>query len=202
MIDMPNEEDGSTKPISEKWWQQPEHTIQVFILLFVATYTVLTYCLLLTRRDSEQRDSRAYVYLDLSSFEFLKDPPRYGVALSIINGGKTWARNVVVRSKPISITQPEDKWSSVDWSKLASDPIVLGPGQSLKLQLPPILFSEREAIARREAGYEYLAWITYDDAFDAPRRTQMAQIVNSGEGVISFSFIGTHNCADNDCPSN
>ncbi len=33
---------------SEVWWKQPEHIIQIAILLFVGAYTVLTFCLLWT----------------------------------------------------------------------------------------------------------------------------------------------------------
>ncbi len=50
-----------SQPIKEKWWQQPEHIIQVAILVFVASYTILTLCLFLTSRDTEQRSLRAYI---------------------------------------------------------------------------------------------------------------------------------------------
>jgi hypothetical protein len=70
----------------------------------------------------------------------------------------------------------------------------------LPLQLGAIMFAELDAISKRSAGYEYAGWVTYTDAFDTPRQTQIAEFVNSGEGVISLGFIGKHNCTDGDCP--
>jgi len=84
---------------------------------------------------------------------------------------------------------------------LMDEPIVLGPGQSLSTQLPPVMYSEVPDIAYSRKGYEYLEWLTYDDAFGVSRQTQFVATVNADpENFISFSFRGIHNCADNDCP--
>jgi hypothetical protein len=57
-----------TQSINEKWWKQPEHIIQVFILAFVASYTVLTFCLLRTSQDTEGRQLRAYIVVTAAKF--------------------------------------------------------------------------------------------------------------------------------------
>jgi hypothetical protein len=94
-----------------------------------------------------------------------------------------------------------DSWNSINWDALKDEPIVLGPGQSLSTQLPPIMYSEVLDIANSRKGYEYLAWLTYKDAFDVSRQTQFVATVNGDpKKFISFSYRGAHNCADDDCP--
>jgi hypothetical protein len=77
-----------TQPIKEKWWHKPEHVIQVAILLFVGSYTVFTFCLLLTSRDTEQRQLRAYVLVSESEVT-LTDPETSRIRVQIKNYGLT-----------------------------------------------------------------------------------------------------------------
>jgi len=80
---------------------------------------------------------------------------------------------------------------------------VLGPNQSIGLQLDNIWFGDLPNIAHGAAGIHYYAWITYDDIFGSvPRpQTQIAQRVNANDAdEISFEFLPPHNCADEGCP--
>jgi hypothetical protein len=86
-----------------------------------------------------------------------------------------------------------DSWNDAKWD--IAEPIVLGPGQSLPLQFGNIWLDEKGPepsvpnITAGIQGFQYLAWITYDDAFDAKplRQTQISQYVNAAEGFISVS---------------
>ena len=180
------------------------NVISLFTLLAVAFYTLLTFCLLITSRDTEKRETRAYVSLEISGFKYTpplkKEPDRFGISLVMKNGGKTWARNLIARMKSLHLARFANVWNEVDWD--VAEPIVLGPDQSLSLQFEAIMFADLDSISDRSDGREYLAWITYDDVFNAKPspQTQMVATVYSGERDISFNYEGTHNCADSDCP--
>jgi len=45
----------------KKWHQKPNNWIKAATLFFVGGYTILTFCLVLTSRDTEHRQLRAYV---------------------------------------------------------------------------------------------------------------------------------------------
>ena len=63
-------EGEQTETIKEYW--KPGNKVAVFTLLAVLTYTGITLRLLCVQRDTEIRDSRAYVYLSMSAFRYPK----------------------------------------------------------------------------------------------------------------------------------
>jgi hypothetical protein len=77
-----------------EWWKQPEHIIQIAILLFVGAYTVLTLCLLLTSRDTERRQLRAYLGFPNGPFIHKDEEAWY---LETVNGGQTPAHKIAGR---------------------------------------------------------------------------------------------------------
>jgi hypothetical protein len=84
--------------------------------------------------------------------------------------------------------------------------MILGPGQSLKLQFgdiaPPVVL----AVANKLFQRSYVAVATYKDTLSPSviiRQTQISCRLNGDlQGGVSFSYMPTHNCADEDCPQN
>jgi hypothetical protein len=85
----------NSKPVQEKWWKQPEHIIQVFILLFVAFYTILTFCLLQTSKDTEMRQLRAYIGAGPDKIIRTADG-NWAIQIAAHNYGQTPARSVQI----------------------------------------------------------------------------------------------------------
>jgi hypothetical protein len=83
-------------------------------------------------------------------------------------------------------------------------PMVLGPGQSLGLQLTAIPLYDMPSIIKQEKGFDFAVWITYEDTLTDPsakRETQLLQRLGADwEGGTSFAYLDNHNCADDDCP--
>jgi hypothetical protein len=201
-------------------WENRNDRVPMLLVLFTAALFAATTCLALATRslvrdgeDTSERQLRAYVHLGIIAFQWptekrdesdkiTQKPDRYGVTLNVTNSGRTWARNLVVRTQRVAEISKNNVWDSVDWKNIREESIVLGPGQNLPLQLPNIFLTEVPEIAQRSKGYEYFAWITYDDAFDPGRNTQIAMSVDAGSpyGEIAFGYLAGHNCADDDCP--
>jgi hypothetical protein len=151
---------------------------------------------------------RAYVYIKLMTNKYpLRDPDRIGVGFEIKNSGLTWARNLTIRKAviPRDLAIEYDPWARARWD--ATDyPIVLGPGQPLGLQLTEIWLRDIPAIVGGKLGFDFAVWVTYQDTLTEPPITHQTQLVQrfaaDKDGGSSFSYLGAHNCADDDCPKN
>ena len=163
----------------------------------------ITYCTFKDAQNTAARQLRAYVSLDTQSLSYPprpETPNRYAISLVLNNTGKTWARKVVVAKKDVLDSQG-DPFNFLKWDSGA--PIVLGPGQILKLQFGEIQFSEVPKIHDTTKKHDFVAWVKYEDAVSSEpivRQTQMSLHLNGdSEGNISFSYNPTHNCAEEDC---
>jgi hypothetical protein len=198
--------------ISVKPWVEANE--KVLNAIFTASLAFATFALFWATRnlvddaaDSSARQLRAYVYLELEAKKYpTGNPDRMGVSIVATNGGKTWARNLTFRGARIP-REPNvayDPWDRVKWDELATQPMVLGPGQIFRLQLGDIPFSDLPAIVKGEMGFDYAVWARYEDAVStssATHQTQLSQRFGADkDGGTSFAFLPTHNCADDDCP--
>jgi hypothetical protein len=159
-----------------------------------------------------ERQLRAYVYLAIDARAYPPPPDtpnRYAVSLSVTNGGKTWARNLAIRNAVVSrqLGVQRDPWNTVKWNEMASQPLVLGPSQTLHLQYDEIKFPDLSAIEKGNKRFDYVVWVQYEDVISSPsvpRQTQLYQRLHADTegpiGHISFAYLPTHNCADGDCP--
>ncbi len=179
------------------------------LILAIGTFLVAkaTWDLVGGADAAAERQLRAYVYLEINASPYppRPDPPnRFAVSLSITNGGQTWARGVTIRRAIVPRQQGIDAWTHAEWAE--TTPIILGPRQTINLQFHEIPFSDLLALEKGEKGFNYFVWVQYDDVISRPsirRQTQLSQRLNAdteGPGHISFSYLPTHNCADDDCP--
>jgi hypothetical protein len=177
--------------------------------LFLATYKLYTATnALVTGADrAAARQLRAYVYLEVSAGLYPPPPAqpnRFAVSLSIVNSGKSWARKLQIRHAVV-IDPTGDPFDPVRLNQTQTNPMVLGPGQRIDTQLAEILLTDLPLIARGEKRIFYVAWVTYEDALTDPpviRQTQLSQRLNAdleGIGHVSFTWMPTHNCVDDDC---
>jgi hypothetical protein len=71
------------------------------------------------------------------------------------------------------------------------------------VQFRDVQFSELLSIASGGLKVFYVAWVTYEDTVSSPPgrwQTQLSQEIIAGfEGDISYRWMPTHNCADEDC---
>jgi hypothetical protein len=149
---------------------------------------------------------RAYVYTELAMIKYPpKNPDRIGVGFEVKNTGATWARNLIIRKAmiPRDLTIEYDLWTPAQWD--ATDyPIVLGPGQSLGLQLKEIWLRDIPAIVEGKLGFDFAVWVTYGDMLTKnEHQTRLVQrFVADKDGGFAFTYLGANNCADDDCPKN
>jgi hypothetical protein len=132
-------------------------------------------------------------------------PNRYAVSLKVTNSGKTWARKLVIDKQIVGPAMPEPFDALTKIRHPASEPMVLGPGQSITLQFGEVLFSDLPAITNGQKTLDYVASVKYEDVLNDPLiewQTHLSQRLNAdteGKGHFSFSYRTTHNCADKDC---
>lgn len=156
--------------------------------------------------DTEQRDLRAYVYAAVHANPYRpssdKPPDRYAISLTIVNSGKTWARKLQIRKRTVTA----EPFNAEELNKLATNPMVLGPGQRHEFQLDNIPLSDLPRLVSDNQTNFYVVWITYEDALSdppVPRQTQLSVHTNydlEGAGHVSIGYMPTHNCSDDDCP--
>lgn len=81
--------------------------------------------------------------------------------------------------------------------------MVLGPSQSLELQLTEIWLRDIPDIVDGKTGFDFAVWLTYQDTFtEHKHQTQLVQrFAADKDGGTSFAYYGVHNCADDDCPA-
>jgi hypothetical protein len=179
--------------------------------LFLATVALwrATRDLVDDAKETSERQLRAYVYLEMSAFQWPfppKNSDRWGIVVKITNSGQTWARNVVIRRAKISKEKGDltDPWDDTEWRRPTPEPMVLGPKQSVPLQMGDISFTDAPSIINGDRIIYFVVWVTYEDvAGPKPtvRHTQVSVRFNAdAEGGTSFSFLPTHNCADDSCP--
>jgi hypothetical protein len=111
-----------------------------------------------TIKDNGQRQMRAYVYVTMSAFKYPEpNPDRLGITFEINNSDLTWARKLVVRKTkiPRDLAAGEyDPWARAKWDA-NGPPMVLGPRQTLGLQLTEIWLSELPSIVEGKKGYDF-----------------------------------------------
>lgn len=155
------------------------------------------------------RELRAYVYLVISARIYPPPPEipnRYAVSLSVINSGKSWARNVRIRMREVYDPGELDPFDAANLEGQNTTPLVLGHGESLDLQFHDVRLSELPALHSGERQLFFAAWATYEDALSDPpivRHTQLSRKLGAdteGIGHVSFGWLPTHNCVDDDCP--
>jgi hypothetical protein len=176
-----------TQSVKEKWWRQPEHIIQVAILLFVASYTVLTFCIWQTSRDTEKRQLRAYVAVKSVKF----DPG--SVAIELDNSGVTPADDVKIfsnwQTRPIGqrnalckdFSFPEQ--SQCDGDRSAA---IVTPHNPLTT---PNLICEKVRADGQQAQAGSVDWvlyghITYEDVFKEHHASTFCDFISSQGAAI------------------
>ncbi len=156
-------------------------------------------------RGQELRELRAYVSASLTPIKYPPDAPnRFAISLDITNGGKTWARKLILRT---AIVKKNVDWQSANWH--TSGPMVFGPSQTLHLQFAEVPFDDLKTIEKNDAGPNYFISVQYGDVVsDKPVSwyTQLAAHLRAdteppGPGHVSLAYFPTHNCADTDCPA-
>jgi hypothetical protein len=196
-----------------------ERLIAATSTIFIAVFTVVlavstaflwwaTKKLVSDAEEATQRQLRAYVYLDITGRKYPPPPhtpTRYAILFGIKNSGTTWARNVRIKSGVVIDPPTADPFDAVKWKEIDAPPTIVGPGQRFDLQLPDLQFSEQREVADGKKAIYYVVWITYEDVFahhpPVSRTTQLSsRLIADIEGGISFSWMPTHNCADDDCP--
>ena len=144
----------SKKRMVQKWLAKFVEPLTVVTLLLFGATTALYWAtrnLVHDAAQTAQQEMRAYVYLTITAKKFpseLKDetgkiiqkPDRYGITLNLINAGKTWAQNLVVRMTHIPQTGEDDRWNTINWKELEDKPFTLGPNQQIGLQLDNVWF--------------------------------------------------------------
>lgn len=185
----------------------------IFVLLFftlIATGLAAYYTRKqwITADDSEKRDLRAYVFMEMQTVKWPPGdvPNRYAVSLKVTNSGKTWARKLIIDKQVVTPAMPEPFDALTKIRHPVSEPMVLGPGQSITLQFGEVLFSDLPTITSGQKTFDYVALVKYEDVLNDPPiewRTHLSQRLNAdieGKGHISFGYRTTHNCTDKDCP--
>jgi len=178
--------------------------LQFFALIAQAVYMGIG---LRHARKTVEKELRAYVHLETIIKEYrapnMPTPDRYTVSLRITNAGKTWARNLKFHTDTVRNPTTADPFDSIQWNPNEAAPLALGPGQSWCVQFRDVQFSELLSIASGGLKVFYVAWVTYEDTVSSPPgrwQTQLSQEIIAGfEGDISYRWMPTHNCADEDC---
>lgn len=160
------------------------------------------------------KDLRPYVFLSIRAIQWPNvtrmgpgNQPfqfwnLYSVRLTIKNAGKTWAQNVRLQRQPVE-NPAGDAWDSITWNVANESPLVLAPGEEIELQFADV---QRTGLAAIESGQRrifFAAWVTYDDPLTEPiarRMTQLYRRMNADTAEdVSFTWMDTHNCADDGC---
>jgi len=156
------------RPVKERWWRRPEHLIQIAILTFVALYTVLTFCLLLTSRDTEQRQLRAYMGIEFGAV--LLDSPMGGAVtawLRFKNYGATPAYKLTAWHKFDGLPTNESPFPQRGTSE---NQTVLGPSATINMD-STLKINPDELQAVKNKNLSFFVWgrIEYIDAFKNSR---------------------------------
>jgi hypothetical protein len=156
---------------------------------------------------TSDRQLRAYVYLEVVGRKYPPPPKisnRYAISLMVKNSGSTWARNLRVRHAMVVDPKTDEPFDFVNWDEIKPSPMVLGPGQEIGMQYRDISGDELQEIIENKRRIFFVAWVTYEDVLSDPpimRQTQLSRRFNADEeGGVSYSWIPSHNCADDDCP--
>jgi hypothetical protein len=87
---------------------------------------------------------------------------------------------------------------------MATEPMVLGPGQTIFLQFGEVPFDDIPDKVNGEKLSDYVAWAKYEDTINPVPiiwQTQLSLRLNGDrERHVAFLFRTTYNCVDNDCP--
>jgi hypothetical protein len=158
-------------------------------------------------KDTAEGQMRAYVYLEVAGRAYPpppKIPDRYSITLTIKNSGSTWARNVRIKHVMAVDPKEDDVFSAVKWDEIKPHPILIGPGQETSMQFGDLSGEDLRDIIASKRRVFFLARVAYEDTLSDPpitRQTQLFRQFNADEeGGVSFAWMPTHNCADDDCP--
>jgi hypothetical protein len=177
--------------------------------LWISTWNLweVTNATLTHSEKTAERQLRAYVYLEVIGRGYPpppKIPDRCSISLIIKNSGSTWARNVRVKHGMIVDPKDADPFAAVKWEDIKPSPIVIGPGQEIGMQFGDLSGEDPREIIGNKRKVFHVAWVTYEDVLSDPpvtRQTQLFRRFNADEeGGISFAWMPTHNCADDNCP--
>jgi hypothetical protein len=205
---------------SRAWWSLSlSNILQLIFDFFLVLFTGLlwhsthkmwkaTNNSVLIATDTVQRELRPYVYLEIKTTAYPpRRPNRHSISLVITNIGKTWAKNLMILQSIIPQEQSNggDPFDFLKWEKGSIGIIgTVGPRQVIPLQFGAINYFDVKDIASGKTGYDYVAWIKYEDSVSSPPivwQTQLSQHLNGDiENAISFFPRPTHNCVDEDCP--
>jgi hypothetical protein len=188
------------------WWS--DKSPEILIALFTLFLWLATRRLVKGADETAERQLRPYVALHITAEGYPPSAPdRFAVYLVVTNAGKTWARHLKIQFAmiPQEYSDGSDPFDLME-KNISLSPMILGPGQSLKLQFgdiaPPVVL----AVANKLFQRSYVAVATYKDTLSPSviiRQTQISCRLNGDlQGGVSFSYMPTHNCADEDCPQN
>jgi hypothetical protein len=192
---------------AEVWIAIGTIIIAIFTII-LGTATVFlwraTRDLVIGAENTTERQLRAYLYLDITFTPYPPPPQRpnrLSVSLEMKNSGTSWARNVRSRHGRAINPTTTDPFDSAQWDDIQASPIVIGPGQTFRMQFPDITQIHLTEIISGEMQAYYVAWVTYEDIFGRFRQTQTSRKFEAdAEGGAALHYMPTHNCADDDCP--
>lgn len=152
---------------------------------------------------------RAYLYFD--SPKMVAYPPanftHFGFSNILRNMGNMPARNVRLRTSLVfadarkDVAEPYSLLRSTE--NFQENSFVLGPKQEVPFQCGDISIQEYRRVLNKQLNIYLISEVAYTDGFDSilEHRTQATQWLNIDKaGGYSFTGLGKHNCADNDCP--
>lgn len=132
-------------------------------------------------------------------------PHHYSVIARLANSGNTYGSDLRIKfdcpTRDTSGPAVADPFTLGTWKNSFAPPSMLGPRQR-----PPLLACEfkPEEIADAQNNriqIYFLSEVSYIDAFDEPRITQMTRhLLTDSSGGYSFGFTG-RNCVDKGCPT-
>ena len=219
--------DGSEKQEIRNVWERliayvetREKAITAISTSFIAVFTIILafatgFLYVATRNlvneadDSAARQLRPYVYFHGPNTRPWPPgtPNRKSITIDYVNAGRTWARNLTAQSHIVRMQQGDTRnpFDTINWKQDGSIPIVLGPEQRVGVQFGEVSDAEWEQVKNGNLRIYLVALIKYVDGMTSPpaiRQTQLSrQLYVDIEGFHSFGYMPTHNCVDDDCPS-
>jgi len=158
-------------------------------------------------QNTAKQELRAYVYFDGPHARPWPAPPqtpnRLSVIVDYVNGGQTWAHQVVVKQAVVRLSPADtrDPFETVDWKDRPPQPIVLGPNQRFTAQMGDVPYTDFPPIRAGVIRLLFMARAQYRDVFGTSRETRIcSQMGVDSEGGYSFTYVSAHNCADDGCP--
>ncbi len=199
----------STNKSEKVYWKKPEHWISFITLIFVGIYTVVTTCMLITSKDVESKQLRAWAGIKTV---LPPDPIKIGSTLKatvvLTNAGQTPALNfknlvsIKVLKAGIQILDPKYRIDSTTQNSLST----FLPGNVMYATTLPVesinsnqgagLLSKEDLddiVSGRFIVYVF-GRITYDDIFSFHHFTNFCMYLK--RDLINFTSCDTYNEMD------